>query len=149
MKLRKKKYDFNRANAYLRVWEKETRQRAQENNISPKDREAQKQSTASEKSEEPQVTQKTDFDKTEEQGVREQVEKGKELAGETPQTEQNSMEEESEKPTHPEEEEERRMKVEQRIAYTETPLKPEEKKKVALFHPPTCASAQQLNLFSD
>lgn len=136
VKLRKKKYDFSRANAFLRVWEKETRQRAQKNNVPLKNREAQQhtETAQNQNTDTDQTSHKTEDDKFEEMGVREQLEKGEEK---TPVNEDNLTREysangESKNIPISEEGEERRVKMEQRIDFSEQPLRPVEKKKVFL-----------------
>jgi hypothetical protein len=125
--LRKRQYDFSRAVPYLRQWTRETKQRVQDNNVpigertdeahsAPANMDLETNKAAVEVA--PQAEQATD--------------KGKEKEPEAVVEVQEKTEVAVEKDAVKEQEEERRVKVEQRLEFVETPLRAVEKKKVRL-----------------
>lgn len=116
VKLRKRQYDFSRAVPYLRQWTRETKQRVQDNNVPVSERAAGEGQAKAADGADAQAAATMDVEAA---SQAEPADKGKEKDTTT------EAEAEVEKM-----EEERRVKIEQRLEFVETPLRAVEKKKI-------------------
>lgn len=135
VKLRKRQYDFSRAVPYLRQWTRETKQRVQDNNVPVSERAAGEDQAKASDGTDAQAAATMDVEAAPQA---EPADKGKEKDTTT------EAEAEVEKM-----EEERRVKIEQRLEFVETPLRAVEKKKVrsaSRTRPCFCATACCLQL---